>query len=68
MITWQDLIQFCMFLIALISLIHQIENKKKQPPLLSPKRGYFFVTIRGRPSAGSTLRIVIISNGFFFVN
>ena len=29
MITWQDLIQFCMFLIALISLIHQIENKKK---------------------------------------
>ena len=29
MITWPDLIQFCMLLIALISLIHQIDNKKK---------------------------------------
>ncbi len=29
MITWQDLIQYTMLIIALISLIHQIENKKK---------------------------------------
>ena len=28
-ITWQDLIQFCIFIVALISLVLQAENKKK---------------------------------------
>lgn len=30
LITWQDLIQFCMFIIALISLVIQAENSKKK--------------------------------------
>ena len=29
MVTWQDLIQFSLFLVTLISLVIQAENKKK---------------------------------------
>ena len=29
MLTWQDLLQFCMFIIALISLVIQANEKKK---------------------------------------
>ena len=29
MVTWQELLQFCMFLVALISLVLQANNKKK---------------------------------------
>ena len=29
LITWQDILQFCMLIVSLVSLFLQIENKKK---------------------------------------
>ena len=28
-VTWQDILQFCMLIVSLVSLFLQIENKKK---------------------------------------
>ena len=36
MITYSDLIQFCIFIVALVGLCYEIfKDKRKQPPLLA---------------------------------
>lgn len=34
MVTWQDLFAFCMLIVAIISLVIQVNDKKKQLPKL----------------------------------
>ena len=63
MVTWQELFQFGIFLIALISLIIQ----DKEPPSLQAS-GYVFVTPAGEPAAGSALVFFSITSFQRFVN
>ena len=47
-ITWDEIFQFCMLVVAVINLVLQVKNKEKQPPNF-PKSGYFSVT-QGEPT------------------
>ena len=41
-ITWDEIFQFCMLVVAVINLVLQVKNKEQQPPNF-PKSGYFSV-------------------------
>ncbi len=41
-ITWDEIFQFCMLVVAVINLVLQVKNKEKQPPNF-PKSSYFSV-------------------------
>ena len=40
MVTWEELFQFCMVIIAVIALVFQANNNKKRQPPTSPSNGY----------------------------
>ena len=46
MVTYSDMFQFCMLIVAVISLVVKVCNsKKKQPPHLPQDSGYFLAII-----------------------
>lgn len=65
MVTYPELFQFCLLIVAIISLIIQIFNNKKYPPL--PKIGYFLASL-WQTVYGIAFCIFIILEQFLNVN
>ena len=67
MVTYSELFQFCILIVAIINLIVMIFfNQKKNPPL--PKTGYFLKLTLANRLHGIAFCIFIIPLRNFFVN
>ncbi len=66
-VTWEGIFQFCLVIIAVITLVRQ-DNKKRQPPNFSQSNGYLLAESLGSRPTGSTLCIYTIPQSGPFVN
>ena len=55
MVTWQDLFAFCMLIVAIISLVIQVNDKKKQLPKLPSPQLLPLAMLGNRPTGSTPL-------------